>query len=445
VTLHLHWYTNQRHQRRIVRILLMCPIYAASSALSLKLHRSAAQYIDVVRDAYEAFVLFNFYHLILAFIHVPDSDTSTSPAVSPVVVSDPDSPADGRPRADSRPAAARIRGKEAGRNLMTKIREVYGEEPTIKHPPPLCCLEPYKVTRRSFHWFNLWVLQFIILKPLLSIIVIVGSIPVHHHNNDTQHDNHTETLFYDEEAGIFDYSNAYPYVLIVENISVTIAFTTIFYLYILVKPVIPECCPKTCPGHTLTYKFIAIKIVIFLSFWQGMAITFMVKMGWIHASASGEWTEPQVARGVQDFLVAVEMSVMSFVHHSAFSYEPYRTMYTEGKPRWDSKCRALKDIFYDQSSGGKGLFGQIWAYFEDIDGGSEDDDEKDAGKVTVGDEGGATIKEDTKEAAEGPSGQKKGFEVTARADLDRHDSSESMPTKRAAGTSVEDSGIQVAT
>ncbi|KAF3388332.1 hypothetical protein F1880_003965 [Penicillium rolfsii] len=54
-------------QRYVVRILLMVPIYAASSwtgIVSLK----AAQFLDPVRDIYEAFTIYTFFQLLINFL-----------------------------------------------------------------------------------------------------------------------------------------------------------------------------------------------------------------------------------------------------------------------------------------------------------------------------------------------------------------------------------------
>eukprot|EP00756_Hemistasia_phaeocysticola_P041385 Hpha_TRINITY_DN16913_c1_g3::TRINITY_DN16913_c1_g3_i1::g.52089::m.52089 len=320
--LHVHWYSVPEHQRRIVRIILMCPIYAVAGAVSLWLHHDAAQYIELVRDSYEAFVLFNFYNLIVAFLLVPDDGCVD------------DLPPPGRQR------------RKALKQVLDSLVAVDGKI-TIPHPPPLCCLAPLEVTMKTLAWADFLVLQFVVLKPLCALVAIVGKA----------------TDFYDEEAGLYDYHNAYPYLLITENLSVTIAFTCIFYLYLLVKHAVPLRCPETCPN--VTSKFVAIKIVIFLCFWQGMAITFFVRMGWVHQTT--HWSEAEVATGIQNFLVAVEMSIMSFVHQFVFTHKPYqkRTRLNPNVAAWDA-------LLYDQREGKTGFFKQIHKWFAAVDLGDEE-------------------------------------------------------------------------
>ncbi|KAJ5460401.1 Transmembrane protein, partial [Penicillium daleae] len=54
-------------QRYVVRILLMVPIYAASSWTSI-VSLKAAQFLDPVRDIYEAFTIYTFFQLLINFL-----------------------------------------------------------------------------------------------------------------------------------------------------------------------------------------------------------------------------------------------------------------------------------------------------------------------------------------------------------------------------------------
>lgn len=54
-------------QRYVVRILLMVPIYAISSWVSL-MSLTAAFYVDPIRDVYEAFTIYTFFQLLINFL-----------------------------------------------------------------------------------------------------------------------------------------------------------------------------------------------------------------------------------------------------------------------------------------------------------------------------------------------------------------------------------------
>ncbi|ORZ32527.1 organic solute transporter Ostalpha-domain-containing protein [Catenaria anguillulae PL171] len=67
MTRHLLAYRRPHVQRQILRIFWMVPIYAISSLMSLR-NKDAAEYIEAVRDLYEAFVLYLFFNLLVEYL-----------------------------------------------------------------------------------------------------------------------------------------------------------------------------------------------------------------------------------------------------------------------------------------------------------------------------------------------------------------------------------------
>ena len=63
---HLINYSMPGIQVYVVRILFIVPIYSISSALAIQLGNNGL-YAEIVRDIYEAFVLYSFFNLILEF------------------------------------------------------------------------------------------------------------------------------------------------------------------------------------------------------------------------------------------------------------------------------------------------------------------------------------------------------------------------------------------
>ena len=53
--------------RMVIRIMIMIPVYAISSYISL-FSLQAAFFIDAVRDVYEAFVIYVFFQLLIAYL-----------------------------------------------------------------------------------------------------------------------------------------------------------------------------------------------------------------------------------------------------------------------------------------------------------------------------------------------------------------------------------------
>ena len=67
---HLRHFTEPAIQRKIVGILWMVPIYATTSWFSLK-YKDAALYLDLLRDMYEAYVIYLFLALMICYLGGP--------------------------------------------------------------------------------------------------------------------------------------------------------------------------------------------------------------------------------------------------------------------------------------------------------------------------------------------------------------------------------------
>ena len=114
------------HQRYIIRLCLMSPIYALISWLSYRFYYESTYYITI-RDCYEAFVLASFFILLLQYLG--------------------DSP------------------EEQRRQLVnTKKQSLI---------MPLCCLR-YNPTKQHWLFWTKWgILQYVIVKPIVTIVAVV--------------------------------------------------------------------------------------------------------------------------------------------------------------------------------------------------------------------------------------------------------------------------------
>jgi hypothetical protein len=70
MTRHALNYTKPREQKHIIRILLMVPIYAAASFLTIKYYWHAV-YFQVINECYEAFAISSFFALMCHYV-APD-------------------------------------------------------------------------------------------------------------------------------------------------------------------------------------------------------------------------------------------------------------------------------------------------------------------------------------------------------------------------------------
>ncbi|KAL4527279.1 hypothetical protein Ndes2437A_g02452 [Nannochloris sp. 'desiccata'] len=122
---HLRHYTEPMFQRYIVRIIFMVPVYAACSFASL-LAEDAAIYITTIRDCYEAWIIYNFMSLCLAYVGGPGA----------------------------------VEIKMQGVVLLPSW------------PACTCCLPPLPVNGQFVRIVKQGALQFVFLKPILAILTV---------------------------------------------------------------------------------------------------------------------------------------------------------------------------------------------------------------------------------------------------------------------------------
>jgi hypothetical protein len=125
VFMHLSVYTNPTQQRYIIRIILMCPIYAIDSFVGLVAFRYATV-VNLVRDSYESYVIYTFFNLLMSYLG----------------------------------------GEE-------KVVEAWSKTmPEMEHLPPMCCLPHVKLNQKTLTIWKICLLQYMIINPLLTLIAI---------------------------------------------------------------------------------------------------------------------------------------------------------------------------------------------------------------------------------------------------------------------------------
>lgn len=238
---HLLSYASPAVQRPMVRILIMVPVYAIDSWLSL-VFKDYAQYFDLARDCYEAYVLYTFLSLLVGFM-----------------------------------------GGEA--TLVCALEE----KPPCRVPIPFCCFR-FKPGSHFYHRAKQMILQFVLVRPLCSFATVLFLV----------------LDIYGE--GSFAPNRGYLYITIINNVSITVAM---YYLVMFYEALAEDLKP-----FRPVAKFLCVKAVIFFAFWQGVAIAILAHFGVLHDV--GKWTSEDVARGLQDFIICVEMLPMSLAFAYAF-------------------------------------------------------------------------------------------------------------------------------
>ncbi len=106
---------------------------------------------------------------------------------------------------------------------------------------------------------------------------------------------------------------AHIWVMAIEAAAVTVAMYCIIQFYVQLKDDIRE--------HKPLLKVAAIKLVIFLSFWQTLAISLLTGTGAI--KPSNRIQAPDIKIGVPAMLLDIEMAIFAIFHLWAFSWRPY--------------------------------------------------------------------------------------------------------------------------
>ena len=114
--------------------------------------------------------------------------------------------------------------------------------------------------------------------------------------------------------GEIDLSYGYVYISFAMNLSITWAAWVLVLFYLAFKP---ELAP-----HQPAYKFLCIKAVLFLSFWQSVALAIAAQLSWIHEI--GSYTSTDVKTGINNLLLCIEMLFISYLHKRAFPYRQYK-------------------------------------------------------------------------------------------------------------------------
>lgn len=265
---HLKYYTQPEHQRYIVRLLCMVPLYGLYSVLSLIFHRHQI-YFAIARDCYEAYALFMFFKLCVSYGG----------------------------------------GKEA-------IVDHFNSLPKMKLTFPLNFwkVQPselfYTVCKQGM-------LQYVLIRPVVSIWAAILQV------------------FGAYGDGSLATDMGYFYAFVINNFCVMIA------LYIVV--LFEQAAKELLHPYRPILKFLSVKMVIFLAFWQSIVIAYMAHMDWIPRFNC--LPAADVATGLQNFLMCFEMCFVALLHIIAYPYELYRVRALTNAPISSSmKTSVLKNM-----------------------------------------------------------------------------------------------------
>jgi hypothetical protein len=259
VYLHLtHWYMPDV-QKYVVRILWMVPLYAIQSWLSLRFHHVRI-YFDTARDLYEAYVIASFLYYLIELLGGQDHLVQ-----------------------------------------MLQAKQVHDQQHHHlgQHVFPLnLVLQPWEMGMEFMMQCKHGVLQYVVLKAVSTFVIFA-----------------CESLgLYGE--GEFEWNRAYPYLSFILNVSVMYALYCLVKLFHAVNDELRY--PRD--WHPLG-KFLAVKGVVFFTWWQGIIIFYLRAHGIIRNV--GSWTGEEVANGLIDYCICIEMVLFAIGHYYVFTWKEY--------------------------------------------------------------------------------------------------------------------------
>ncbi|XP_008328509.1 transmembrane protein 184B-like isoform X3 [Cynoglossus semilaevis] len=162
-----------------------------------------------------------------------------------------------------------------------------------------CCLWGRTYSIGFLRFCKQATLQFCVVKPLMAIITVILQ------------------AFGKYRDGDFNVASGYLYATIIYNISVSLSLYALFLFYFATRELLVPYSP--------VLKFIMVKSVIFLSFWQGMLLAILEKCGAIPRINSADFSvgEGTVAAGYQNFIICIEMFFAAVALRHAFTYKVY--------------------------------------------------------------------------------------------------------------------------
>ncbi|KAL7570191.1 hypothetical protein ACA910_020024 [Epithemia clementina (nom. ined.)] len=328
---HLANYNQPHVQVYIVRILWMVPLYSVGSWLAMRF-RSYAIYIETVRDLYESYVLYSFLQFLIQVLGGEEAlvlmlkDKSPTRGVhmwglqwcvKPWLMGQPyrktvyeresargshstsalllsDSSGDSAAVGDSLTAGTAGQVTPAN-NAGVAVRARAVKRVVWKSPFFVKC--------------KFGVLQYVLLKFVSAIcIMLLEHLGLYH-------------------EGDFTPRGGYLYICFVTNLSQCWALYCLVFFYYATHN---ELSPIRPVG-----KFLSVKALVFFTWWQSVMISILLELGMIpeYNMQLQDWSSEDVAKGLQDYLICIEMFVIAIVHSFVFPHSEYTPQAVEARSR----------------------------------------------------------------------------------------------------------------
>ncbi|XP_038699449.1 protein LAZ1 homolog 2 isoform X3 [Tripterygium wilfordii] len=257
---HLRHYTNPAEQKWIVGVLLMVPIYACESIISLW-NPKLSLVCDILRNCYEAFALYSFWSYLVACL-------GGERRVIEILENESRRLIDDKPLLD---------GADKHQDRQQRSFSNFFFRPGV-------------LGRDLYTIIKFGLVQYMILKTFCAFLAFLLE------------------LFGVYGDGEFKWYYGYPYIAVILNFSQMWALYCLVQFYNVTHERLQSIRPLA--------KFISFKAIVFATWWQGVGIALLCAIGVLPK-------EGKFQTGLQDFLISIEMAIAAVAHVYVFSVEPY--------------------------------------------------------------------------------------------------------------------------
>ncbi|GMN50086.1 hypothetical protein TIFTF001_019251 [Ficus carica] len=263
---HLSAYKNPEEQKFLIGVILMVPCYAVESLVSL-VNPSISVDCGILRDCYESFAMYCFGRYLVACLGGEERTIE-------------------------------FMERQGRASSKTPLLEHGLEKGTVKHPFPMnYFVKPWKLGEWFYQIIKFGIVQYMIIKAFSAILAVILE------------------AFGAYCEGEFKLGCGYPYIAVVLNFSQSWALYCLVQFYAVTKDELAHIKPL--------YKFLTFKSIVFLTWWQGVAIAVLYALGLFKSPIAQGL---QFKSSVQDFIICIEMCIASIVHLYVFPAKPYELM-----------------------------------------------------------------------------------------------------------------------
>lgn len=269
ITNHYNNYSNPKEQYLIILIILMVPLFAVDSLIGLfdiKASETVILILDSIKECYESVVIAAFLLLMYNLMSINYAFNINSFNPNSFIT-------------------------------INKIPDALKKHTIHQTIPFSLCMNDLALNIETLKKLTLWTIQFVYIRPILSIICVILEFGF-------------EEWYNDSRLGVI----LQWLISIILNVSVTVAVTALIMFYHAFEHELKE--------HRTLAKFLCIKGVVFFAFWQGILLQIFEYFGIVHGDIW--YNETQVAMTIQNLLVTIEMGLLfAPLHKYAFDFNVY--------------------------------------------------------------------------------------------------------------------------